>query len=604
MSAEPSAWGFSTAFRPGDEARAQAAIDALAGSGTRYLRMPLKAEDVAEPWLDWLLPRLAARFDLLPSLSVRDGAPLEELLSRKEHFTHLELRIGATDLAVAESAVARVREHGVRPVLGLPAGFDAAVLAPQTLAGVAAVGLSGAAGGEGAKARIARLRSALLAFGSDAEAWATETGAEAERGRSGQLRGFLEAIGGPADRLYWNLSASNGRREGSGSDLAGPTMLLPRLLAAGGTACVAEVARLAAPHVARPVRPVVITGGSGFIGSNLAESFLVEGGEVVVLDDLSRPGVEENLRWLVGRHGPRVHPALADLGDESALRDAARDASAVIHLAAQTAVTTSLADPLDDFEVNARGTLNLLEAVRAAGRRIPVLFASTNKVYGALEDIAMTETQDHYIPADEGIRAHGVGEGRPLDFCTPYGCSKGVADQYVLDYARSYDIPSAVLRMSCIYGPRQFGTEDQGWVAHFLIRALKGEPISIYGDGKQVRDILHVSDAVAAYRRVLAGINGLSGRAFNLGGGPRNAVSLRLVLAEIERLAGHAVEVRQDAWRQGDQLYFVADTRRLEAETGWTPTVGWRDGLAGLAEWLRENRGLGAAEPAAERITA
>ncbi|WP_246082672.1 SDR family NAD(P)-dependent oxidoreductase [Rubellimicrobium rubrum] len=347
--------------------------------------------------------------------------------------------------------------------------------------------------------------------------------------------------------------------------------------------------------------PVLITGGSGFIGSNIADSFLADGHEVVVFDNLSRPGVEQNLRWLEGRHGSRVRAMQADLRDEASLREAVRDASAVIHLAAQTAVTTSLTNPIDDFEVNARGTINLLEAVRATGRRIPVLFASTNKVYGCLEALEMAEATDRYVPADESIRASGIGEDQPLDFHTPYGCSKGVADQYVLDYARSYGLPAAVLRMSCIYGPRQFGTEDQGWVAHFLIRALEGKPISVYGDGKQVRDILHVADAVAAYRAVLKDIDRLSGQAFNLGGGPMNAVSLLAVLREIERLVERRLPVTHGEWRQGDQHYFVANTSRLLARTGWQPRMGWRDGLADLAAWLRANRSLPAAP---ERIRA
>ncbi|SMF72989.1 dTDP-D-glucose 4,6-dehydratase [Xaviernesmea oryzae] len=346
----------------------------------------------------------------------------------------------------------------------------------------------------------------------------------------------------------------------------------------------------AAPNVAKGALPVVVTGGSGFIGSNLADSLLRDGDDVVILDNLSRPGVEQNLAWLTERHGARVHPVLADVRDFRDIEAAFADAKAVFHLAAQTAVTTSLVHPVDDFEANARGTLNVLEAVRKAGKKAPVIFASTNKVYGALEDIGMLELDDRYVPADENMRADGIGEGRPLDFCTPYGCSKGVADQYVLDYAKSYGIPTAVLRMSCIYGPRQFGTEDQGWVAHFLIRALGGEPISIYGDGKQVRDILHVDDAVSAYRAVLANIAAIKGRAFNLGGGPRNAVSILAVLGEIEALVGHPVETSFGEWRAGDQYFFVADTRKLEEELGWQARVRWRSGLRHLAEWLVDNR--------------
>jgi len=338
--------------------------------------------------------------------------------------------------------------------------------------------------------------------------------------------------------------------------------------------------------------PVVISGGSGFIGCNLAESFLRDGHDVVVLDNLSRPGVSQNLSWLKAEFGERVHPVIADIRDLEAIRPVIAKARAVFHLAAQTAVTTSLDDPLGDFAVNAEGTLNVLEAVRASGRKIPVIFASTNKVYGALGDLEMVELEDRYVPSSAEVRERGISEDRRLDFCTPYGCSKGVADQYVLDYAKSFGIPTAVLRMSCIYGPHQFGTEDQGWVAHFLIRALQGQPISIYGNGKQVRDVLHVSDAVAAYRRVLDNIDAVSGRTFNLGGGVRNAVSLRLVLQEIRRITGTEPVVGWGDWRAGDQYYFVADTTRLQSELGWSATIGWREGLKDLADWLRKARRL------------
>ncbi|MBS3647545.1 NAD-dependent epimerase/dehydratase family protein [Pseudaminobacter sp. 19-2017] len=336
--------------------------------------------------------------------------------------------------------------------------------------------------------------------------------------------------------------------------------------------------------------PIVIVGGCGFIGSNLADSFLSDGERVVVVDNLSRDGVEDNQLWLSEKHGDLVSVEIADIRDTDALSTIVDDARAVFHFAAQTAVTTSLVDPVEDFEVNARGTLNVLEAVRKSGRATPVIFASTNKVYGDLGDLAMIEQDGMYAPAEAEIRAHGIGEWRSLEFCTPYGCSKGVADQYVLDYAKSYGLPTAVLRMSCIYGPRQFGTEDQGWVAHFLIRALADEPITIYGDGRQVRDILHVSDAVAAYRAVLSRIEEFSGRAFNLGGGPQNAVSLRMVLHEIGRILGREVPFSFARTRTGDQLYFVADTRAISSALGWEAQMTWQDGIRSLADWLLEHR--------------
>lgn len=339
-----------------------------------------------------------------------------------------------------------------------------------------------------------------------------------------------------------------------------------------------------------PTHPVVITGGAGFIGCNLAESLLADGQEVIIIDNLSRRGVERNLDWLRARHGGRMTAIVADIRAPAEIEPVIARAGAVFHFAAQTAVTTSLADPVTDFEINARGTLNVLEAVRKSGRPTPVIFSSTNKVYGGLDDLRIFERDGRYTPADSVILARGLSEDRKLDFCTPYGCSKGVADQYVLDYASAFGVPAAVLRMSCIYGPRQFGTEDQGWVAHFLIRALEGTPITLYGDGKQVRDVLHVRDAVSAYRAVLDAIDTVSGRAFNLGGGPANAVSLHMVLDEIAAITGQAVPVGHAPWREGDQLYFVADTGRLQTELGWRPTIGWREGLRDLAEWLEADR--------------
>ena len=282
-----------------------------------------------------------------------------------------------------------------------------------------------------------------------------------------------------------------------------------------------------------------------------------------------------------------VRPLLADLRDTAAVADAVVGAKAVYHLAAQVAVTSSLLDPRHDFSVNAEGTLNVLEVLRERSPSTPLVFASTNKVYGQLADLEMAEVGQHHLPCDPVLRGHGIDERRALDFCTPYGCSKGVADQYVLDYAHSFGLRTAVLRMSCIYGPRQFGTEDQGWVAHFLIRALGNEPITLYGDGKQVRDILHVGDAVSAYRRLMASINDVRGNAFNLGGGPANAVSLVEVLDEIATITGRRSPTHREAWRTGDQPWFVADTRRLAEATGWRPEVGWRDGLRDLAGWLQ-----------------
>jgi len=332
--------------------------------------------------------------------------------------------------------------------------------------------------------------------------------------------------------------------------------------------------------------PVLITGGAGFIGTNLAARLLGSGQRVVVYDNLSRPGVERNLEWLRAHHGDLLQVEIADVRDRGCVAAAVAKASQVFHLAAQVAVTTSLHDPLEDFAINLGGTLNVLEAMRVLERPPPLVFTSTNTVYGALDDVALQAAGQRYLPLDAALREAGVSESRPLDFHSPYGCSKGGADQYVLDYARSFGLPAAVFRMSCIYGPHQCGNEDQGWVAHFLIRALRGEPITIYGDGRQVRDILFVEDLVEAFLRCQARLPALAGRAFNMGGGPANAVSLVDVLREAAALTGEAPLVRHGPWRVGDQRYYVADTGAFTAATGWKPQVSAREGIARLHQWL------------------
>jgi CDP-paratose 2-epimerase len=331
---------------------------------------------------------------------------------------------------------------------------------------------------------------------------------------------------------------------------------------------------------------VLVTGGAGFIGTNLADRLLSDGRRVTILDSLARRGVERNVQWLADRHGKRLRVANGDVRDAGLVADAMADAEDVYHLAAQVAVTTSLVNPLEDFEVNARGTLNVLEAARARRRPPRLLFTSTNKVYGALEDIELTRREQRLEPVDPAIRSRGIGEWRSLCFESPYGCSKGAADQYVLDYARCYGLPAAVFRMSCIYGPHQMGTEDQGWLAHFLIRARGGEELTIYGDGLQVRDALYVTDLVDALVLAMEHIDVAAGKAFNIGGGPENTTSLLELLAAMQERFALVPPVQWSAMRTGDQRYFVADTSRFEAMTRWQPKVLLEEGLTRLHEWV------------------
>ena len=332
----------------------------------------------------------------------------------------------------------------------------------------------------------------------------------------------------------------------------------------------------------------LVTGGAGFIGTNMAARLLADGEDVTVLDDLSRPGVDANLRWLQETYGDRVDVVKGDVRDARTVREALRGATRVFHFAAQVAVTTSVDDPVHDFNVNLLGTLTLLEELRALETPPPLLFTSTNKVYGGMEDVTVSRAGERYEPDDETLRAHGVPETRGLQFSSPYGCSKGGADQYVLDYAKTYGLPAVVFRMSCIYGPHQCGNEDQGWVAHFLMRALAGQPITLYGDGRQVRDVLFVDDLLDAMLLAVDRVDSLSGQAFNMGGGAAHTVSLLELLDRIGTLTGSAPAVEFGDWRVGDQRWYVSDTRRFSSLTGWSPKVGVEDGVARLHRWLAD----------------
>jgi CDP-paratose 2-epimerase len=331
----------------------------------------------------------------------------------------------------------------------------------------------------------------------------------------------------------------------------------------------------------------LITGGAGFIGTNLAAHYLDRHKRVTVLDNLSREGSEDNLAWLIGRYGDRLRVIRADVREASPrLAAAVEDVDVVFHLAAQVAVTTSVLRPVEDFDVNARGTLNVLEAVRRSARRPVVVYSSTNKVYGQLEDVGIVERGGRYEFADH---RDGIAETRPLDFHSPYGCSKGAADQYVIDYARIYGLRTLVFRQSCIYGNHQFGVADQGWISWFALRALQRQPVTIYGDGRQVRDVLHVDDLIAAYDAALeAGrATGASG-VYNIGGGPSNTLSLLELVDLLDAQLGYRLDYTFDDWRPGDQKTFVSDIRRAAVDFGWTPRIAPAAGVGRMLDWMSQ----------------
>ncbi len=335
----------------------------------------------------------------------------------------------------------------------------------------------------------------------------------------------------------------------------------------------------------------LVTGGAGFIGSNYVYRLLRRGENVTIYDNLSRAGAPRNLDWLKKNiDASSLKVIVADVRDAASIADAARGADVIVHLAGQVAVTTSVTNPRDDFEANAIGTFNTLEAARLSERNPVFIFASTNKVYGGMDDVKVVEDATRWHYAD---LVNGCPESQPLDFHSPYGCSKGTGDQYVRDYARIYELRSVVFRQSCIYGPRQFGIEDQGWLAWMTIAAVTGRKITIYGDGKQVRDVLHVDDLLDAYDAAIEKIEVAKGRVYNVGGGPSNVLAVWAEFGPmLEKLLGKKIEVARADWRPGDQRVFYADFSKAKNELGWEPKIGLEEGIERLFNWVKENRNL------------
>lgn len=333
----------------------------------------------------------------------------------------------------------------------------------------------------------------------------------------------------------------------------------------------------------------LVIGGAGFIGSNLASTLLSQGDSVTVIDNLSRQGSQKNLDWLLSLH-PNLNFIKADIvKDQDILNEAVKSADRIYHLAAQVAVTTSVLDPRHDFEINALGTFNVLESLRLFNPKATLIYTSTNKVYGAMEDVALIETDTRYSYQDFS----GISENYPLDFHSPYGCSKGCGDQYVRDYSRIYNLNTIVFRQSCIYGPRQFGVEDQGWVAWFVIALMTNQKITIYGDGKQVRDLLYVDDLIRAYQMAADNIQKTRGQVFNLGGGPNNSISIYFDFKKLlEKLFSKNIDAPFAPARPGDQKIFVTDINKAKEFFGWEPLTNVKTGLKNLYLWVKDNLSL------------
>lgn len=643
-------------FRPGEHARVEKVLVELKELEVTELRTGISWADyytlAGKDWYEWLIPRLAKEVNVLPcflytppslGLAPRTSSPpanpkafadfLDVIITDLgEHFEWVELwnepnnkleydyTLDNAWFRFAEmvgSAAYWAQHRGKKTALGGMSPIDPNWLQLMFDRGVMpyidAVGIHGFPdvfdqNWEGWEENITKVKAVLKQNNSTAQIWITEAGFSTwQHDEYKQLQEFRSILETEVAKVYWysmhdldpELSTVGGfhvdereyyfglkRTDGS-------PKLLYRLWAENGINGLSKFTCIKRKTNFDPdEKYTLITGGAGFVGTNLAKRLLQEGKRVLILDNLSRSGVERNLQWLHDNYGERLEIYVADIRDLSTVKRLMKGADQVFHFAAQVAVTTSLAFPINDFEINARGIINVLEAIRAQDNPPPLVFTSTNKVYGGLEDLLFIADSSRYNPSDKTILKYGIGEARALDFHSPYGCSKGAADQYVIDYARTYGLPAVVFRMSCIYGPHQYGNEDQGWVAHFAIRAIENKPISIYGDGKQVRDVLFVEDLVDAFLLAQQHMPKISGQAFNIGGGPENTTSLLELLEIIGDFQGQKIPLQFGDWRPGDQHYYVSDIRKFKKATGWYPKNSVQEGVSKLYRWLCETRGL------------
>jgi CDP-paratose 2-epimerase len=646
-------------FHLGDHQAVERALDAFAELPIKRLRTSISwcdwLREGGEDWYAWLLPKLTELADVLPcflytppelglmpktSSPPRDPQaygefvemvlreypgrfPYVELWNEPNNYIEWDWTVDPEWTIFAEmiaGAARRAAGLGVQSVLGGMSPFDPnwldLMFKRGALEHVDVIGVHGFPGTweavwDGWDVHVDRVREVLASHDGGQRIWVTEAGYSTwAHNEFGQLQTMVDLVEAPSDRVYWyslqDLAPERETLDGFHCDerayhfgmtrSGGYAKLLHRVMRDRGVTGVRELVKFATPRGPAASRGVLVTGGAGFIGTNLTDRLASTGTPVTVLDSLVRPGVEDNLRWLKRKHPDLLRVEIGDVRDTFAVRRAMTGADRVFHLAAQVAVTTSLEQPRRDLDVNVQGTINVLEEARRLASPPAIVFTSTNKVYGRLADLELRREAAGYRPADELISASGISERWPLEFCSPYGCSKGAADQYVLDYAHSYEMRTCVMRMSCIYGPHQHGTEDQGWVAHFLLSALHGEPITIFGDGGQTRDLLYVEDLLDALLAASTDERLLAGRAFNIGGGAGNAISVLDVVELIGELTGERPKLVREGWRVADQRYFVSDTSAFGALTGWKPQVPIQSGIASLYEWLASAR---VARPAA-----
>ena len=652
----PTTFGILEWFRPGEYDQVRRALADLKQLGVSHLRTGISwAEwyaDGSQEWYDWLIPTLSKEVELLPCVlytppsigerprtssppkNLKDFADFIDVLITRygDHFEWIELWNEPNnkleyDFTLDYSwkkfskmigmAAYWAKHRGKKTLLGGMSPIDPnwlqMMIEQGTLDHIDAIGIHGFPhvfdqNWEGWDEHIKSVHQVLARFGMQREVWITEAGFSTwQNDQVKQYQELKNALDTKATRLYWyslkDLDPSKPTVGGFHLDereyhfglrrADGSKKLLFKLLEREGIEGIFNHSFIQKHYTIEPeMRYSLITGGAGFIGTNLAKRLLEEGKTVMIYDSLIRDGVEQNLQWLQDNYPEKLIVQIADINESWLLKKCVNQATEVYHFCAQVAVTSSVENPQHDFEINLKGSFGLLEAIRQADTQPPLVFTSTNKVYGNLLELDIQEDDLRYSPSDKKIQKKGINEEVPLDFHSPYGCSKGAADQYILDYSRTYGLKTTVFRMSCIYGPHQFGTEDQGWVAHFLISALEDKPITIYGNGKQVRDILFVEDLVDAFLLAQQNMARIAGEAFNIGGGPQNTISLLEILDLIEEKSGKKLDPSFETWRTGDQQYYVSDTSKFQKITGWEPKYNVNDGIEALLVWLCKNRDL------------
>lgn len=643
-------------FRPGEYSRVREAISDLKKLGITQLRTGISWAEWHVPeneqWYDWFFQEVSPHIEILPCLlytppslgtapkvsapprNPKDFADFVDVIITRygDHFEWIELwnepnnkleydftmdYSWNTFAEMIGMASYWAKQCGKKSLLGGMSPIDPnwlrMMIEKGTLEYIDAVGIHGFPSvfdqqWTSWEENIAAVREALDENFQEKEIWITEAGFSTwQHDEVKQWQEFKKAINAGTERVYWyglkDLNPDYPTVGGLHLDdreyyfgmkkYDGTEKLLYKLLAKEGMKKINDHDYIEKRYkIDTDTSYTLITGGAGFIGTNLAARLLEEGKRVMIYDNLSRAGVEQNLQWLKKTYGKKLLVQIADICEREVLQQCVNNAEQVFHFSAQVAVTSSLTNPVHDFTTNLKGTFNLLEAIRNSPHQPPLVFTSTNKVYGNLSDQNFITDNTRYYPSNKEYLEEGIDENRPLDFHSPYGCSKGASDQYVLDYCRSYGLKTAVFRMSCIYGPHQFGTEDQGWVAHFIISALEDKPIVIYGNGKQVRDVLFIDDLVDAFLLAQANIDKIAGNAFNIGGGPKNTISLIEILDIIKANSAQDIVISYEEWRTGDQQYYVSNTSKFREATGWSPKVCVKEGVQRLTNWLKNNRTL------------